>query len=304
MPIGSAQWANLAPETTWGTYDSAAAVDWLNLMEGNSLHIEPDPKVITLRTAGSGNLRNQDFFARTGYPGRLSIAVQPDQAIRLIPWAFSPSGTAPNLTLPSFTANFFDGVESRRAVGGIVLSGSVSTDNSRDYMRLDYQLLFQKVTVIGGGLAAPAFNLLPIKRPYIHTDSKGLVTIGSLVTIYSGLTVNVRNQWFPDFGEDQYLMAVDYCGRDVDWTISKRVTSNVFRLAVENQTVQTTCNVQWDVTVPTWGAAHSLRFNLRSANYIPRREVNRDFDKAQYETLSFEAFRDPATGDDMLTVVS
>jgi hypothetical protein len=299
MPLGSDQWLRLTPEVTWGTNNASAAANtilWPRLRSGDAFAIEAQPQTTEIRGADGYNLPQQNVSARRQCQGSLKTPCYPSQAAALIAWAI-PSARV----LPSYTADYWDGVEARRWLGVRVRQLEMTSSSQADFAELNLSIEAWKPDPVAPTLPEPAPTVFPAEQPYLHTESKGLVTFdGTAITNFNSLTVTIANRIAAGWDEDMYVAGLDYAGRDVTFQVVRRIPSNAERVRYEAQA--TAAGVfQWS---RGGGTPHGVKFDFQTASFITRRTVSRDFDAAQYQTLPFKAFKDGTTGLDMAATLS
>lgn len=307
---GAHQWLRLTKELTWGTFDGTGITPtpgtsvsiWIRLME-DAYMMDGTPSRWTIRSADGGNLRTQRGTQRIAYNGRLRTPLYPAQAQHLIPWFFSPTGT-PLRTLPSWTADHFNGVETLRTVGVRPSAATLSCEDSDQGViaMLDLTLV-GKDQVTGLTLAEPAASVFPsaTQRPYTHTDIAGEFSLGGSVrSAIDRFSLSVRNFLFVKFHESTRIDRANYCGRDVDVSIRLADPTATDRTRFEAQTALALV-FGFDIASP----ASSVTFDAQSQNYYGQRTVDRRFNEDQYLNLTLEAFKDASTGvDASVTIVS
>jgi hypothetical protein len=293
---GAQQWVRLTPETVFGTYNSSNTPIWIRLVEGASFALDAAPNPFVIKSADGGNLRQQRGNRRIRLAGSMRTPVYPSQAVVLLGSIFTPAIVGGRKQVPSWTADWFDSVETRRAVGMRFLGQSELTfDNTRDYGMLNAAIRAQQPGVAPSPFIEPASTVFPTEIPYCFQDSSGLVALGGTLVGYKSLSIRVNNMFKENFNESQYVQNLDYVGREADATVVLEHTSSTMRTNFENQ-VALAGSLGFNVATP----AHSMTFNLQGNVYIGNRTVDRSFDDNVYQTLTLEAFKDPVTGLDLV----
>jgi hypothetical protein len=293
---GATQWVKFTQElsASWGVYNAAGTVLWLRLIEGASFSPDGEPIPQLIRSADGGNLPQQYFSRKIRYMGSLRTPVYPSQSIALLSSMFTPVVVNGRKQLPSWTADYFDGIEVRRYVGLRFLGRcELSFDNGRDYGLLNAAWRAQQPGT-APALPEPASTVFPTEIPYCFQDSSGLVSLGGTLAGYKSLTVFAENLFKENFNESQYVQNLDYTGRNVGWDIVLENNNSTMRTNYENQ-VALAGSVGFNVASP----AHAMTFNTQGACFINSRRVDRSFDDNQYQSLGIRPVKDPVTGLDL-----
>lgn len=296
---GANQWALLTKEATWGVFDAEATDTlWLELPDDGQNLMEHAPVVQTTRAA-TRNLRRRKVSRKYNDTGRIRTMLFSDQAALLIPWFATPVVDADDrLNLPSYTLDWFDGVEARRFTGLRVEQGQITSNNQNDFVNLDLTVRAKGVEALAS-FDEPTIGDYPDGPIYCHQDSAGQIKIGSVVTKYRSLTITYRNMLDPQFDEFDHLSSCDYCGRDVNWEIVLQNLDTTLKAAFEAQTAMLG-QVKWSIASP----AHSVTFNLQNANYIAGRDIDRAFNRTQYQTIRLESHQDMTSGEDAIATAA
>jgi hypothetical protein len=296
---GATQWTRHTYEVTYGVYDTLAGnFTWQQLINGASFKPKGSPNPYIIRSADGGNLRTKTNSRRTSYGFNISTPLYPTQAAFFINAACTLITVSGRKQVQSFTADYFDGVEVQRCLGCRIRNATLTADNTRDYWMFEADGDFQKYDT-PPTLTEPAASVFPAETPYEFQDSAGLVTLSSVVVGYKSLSIMIKNMLKPNFNESPTIQALDYTGRDVDWRIVKENTLAIGRTRFENRTA-----VAGSVGFAQASPAHSVTLNTQGKVYYNGRDVTRDFEDNQYETLDLIALKDPATGTDLVATIT
>jgi hypothetical protein len=303
MPaVGSDVWArltleNFATAADWGVYPTSppgSSIWWLDINDENGFSVTREP-IRQTRRAATKNYRRRRIYKRTQLRGTVNGILFPEQAANWITLACNPALLSGQLQLPSFTADWHDGVADRRFLGGRVSRFSLTSDNQNDWLTLSADIIFKSETT-PGTFAQPAVTVYPTSGGYTHQDSSGIVQLGTsagtVITGYRRLMISYENLLDPQFDELPWLNICDYCGRNVDWEIVLQNTDASFRQHFEAQD-QLTAQVSWSQASPP----HNVTFTMTS-DRIEGNTIDRRFGSSQYQTLRLWAFQDMTTGAD------
>lgn len=300
--LGASQWMRMTKEAAWGTFDTTATsgnIMWIRLTDGGSFVAEPDPQTWDVRGADGFNLRQQRGAPVTMFPFSLKTVLYPAQAPNLVNWGLTPVSNV----LPSYTIDYWDGIEVRRLLGCRVATGKLGTDSSSFVMNFEVSGYGQTASTTT--LAQPASTVFVSERPYVHQDSAaaclyGATTSTPTLALYDSIEVSWKNVLDARAFESTYIQICDYNGRDVDFALKRLLTANAERIAFQNQALRA-ATIAWAVTTTGgYSGNHSLSLALQSNSYVGGRTVTRSFDRDQDEQLSMMSYKDGTTGTDLV----
>jgi hypothetical protein len=286
MGWGSLQWLRLTKETTYGSYDSAGAIEWVRLVGNNPFTVRAVPQRQIIRTADGGNRRVNVCANRKVVSGNLNTAFYPTQASFFLNAAL---GLTAN-DLPSYTLDYWDTVQVHRMLGSKVGTMTIAGTATGDYLPLTMSWECQsKSTVV---LAQPASTVFPSENPYQHVESKGHISIGTAMTKYSAFSISIKNTLDGTWDEDQWITALYYCGRDIDLSIRLQYLTTTMRDELMAQTPL--------AVTAAWSRASGVTasFDMKTANYVADVADEIPINAATYETVGIQAFMDIAAGTD------
>ncbi len=281
MGWGAMQWLRATKEAAYGQYnDEAAAGDvcWFRLFGANAFAMRATPQRKTIRSADGGNRRRQQVASRKVVTGRLNTLFYPTQAKFVLDAALGLSSN----DLPSYTLDYYDSVQVHRftgcKVGALTLEGSAEADHLT--AGLDWVAQKRAATT----LAKPADSVFPEEVPYVHVESKGLLSIGGVVTKYSSLTVAVANTLAPTWDEDEWISNLYYAGRDVNLTTRLQYVAATMRAAFESQSAL--------AVTAAWARVSGLTttLDLKGLCYVAGVDDDLPLDGAAYQTINLESY--------------
>lgn len=296
MGWGAQQWVRATKESTYGTYDAAAApgdIHWFRLIGGNAFTPREVPQRVVIRSADGGNRRRQVVAARKVIAGNLSTAWYPSQSQFFLDAAM----TLTSNDLASYTLDFFDSVRGHRFAGGKCSTLSITSNAQQDYCATSIGWICQSRADVT--LAQPADSIFPTEVPYEHIESKGHLSVGGITTTkYSSLSINLRNVLGPTWDEDQYITNLYYCGRDFDLSFRTQYVSPAMRDAFKAQTPLT--------ILASWSRAAGLTsaFNLHTNTYVADLSDELPLDNAAYQAMTLQCFFDGGASSDVSFTVS
>lgn len=296
---GAQQWSRFTKESVWGAFDAAATIKPFVDIEPGGLNLERTPITVTGRVATT-NIPGRRASGKYTVTGTYKTKMFPRLMHDFIPWACSPSVVAGKLTLPSFTIDWYDGQRPRRFRGVRVPKVTLEFTNDAQWGMATFDLQGMDEDSTPPTFPEPVTaGTYPVVEPYIHQNTATFCLLnGAAITGYRALKITYTNILDPQFDEFRTLNSLDYCGRDIDWSIVRKVQDTVGYTVFENQT-PVTGFLKWTVTsTETTPVIYTNIFDLKAANYIDPRTVERDFGKVEYETLNFKTFRDPTTMSD------
>lgn len=289
MGWGALQWLRATKESVYGTFDGDAVagdVCWFRLVGANAFNMRSVPQRRTIRSADGGNRRRQQVSARKVVAGRLNTLFYPSQAKFVLDAALALTAH----DLPSYTLDYFDSVQVHRftgcKVGSLALAGSADADHLT--AGIDWTGQKRDATT----LAQPLDSAFPSEVPYVHVESKGLLSIGGVSTKYSQINVTVSNTLAPTWDEDEWITALYYAGRNVDLTTRLQYVAATMRTAFEAQT---------SLAVSTaWQRAGGLKttLDLKGLNFAAGLDDDLPLDGATYQTLRLESYYDQSAATD------
>lgn len=258
--------------------------------------MRPAPLRQVIRSADGGNRRRQVVSARTAYAGQLTTLMYPTQAAALL-------GAALTLTsndLGSYTLDFFDSVRVQGYLGAKVASLKIVSQADQDYTVVQIGWVAQRLDPALTVLAQPLDTVFPSEVPYEHVETDGLISVGgSAISLYRGVTVDVKNVLSGTWDEKPYITRCYYSGRDVDVSLDVQYVSTAFRAALEAQTALTV-SLGWARTSPT----KSVTLDLKTKDYVASVADRIPLSGPAYQTIGVESFYDQGAGTDCaLTVV-
>lgn len=281
MGWGAMQWLRATKEAVYGEYNASAVagdVCWFRLVGPNAFAMRAVPQRRVIRSADGGNRRRQQVAARKVVGGRLNTLFYPSQAQYLLDAALKLTAN----DLPSYTLDYFDSVQVHRflgsKVGALALDGSAEADHLT--AGVDWVGRERSTTT----LAQPADAVFPVEVPYEHVESKGLLSIGGVVTKYSQLNVAIANTLAPTWDEDQWISNLYYAGRDVNLATRIQYVAATMRAAFESQSAL--------AVSAAWARASGLTttIDLKGLNYVAGVDDDLPLDGATYQTLNLESF--------------
>jgi hypothetical protein len=296
MAWGAQQWVRITKEATYGTFDASALtadINWYRLTGNNPFTMRVTPQRQTIRSADGGNRRRQVVATRKVVAGNLSTQFYPSQAAKLL----AAGMTLTSNDLSSYTIDYWDTVQEQRFLGCKVQSLAATGTATGDHIPMTIGWLGQsKGTPVT--LTQPADTVFPTDLPYLHFESKGLLSIGGTITKYSSLGFDLKNHLDGTWDEDQYITSCLYCGRDLDLTVKLQYISSTLRAALEAQTALTITSA-W---ARSGGVTSTL--DLKTKSYVATVSDDLALDKAGYQTIKIEAFYDAAAGTDFAFTVA
>lgn len=304
MGWGAQQWLRATKEATYGAFDGSALpanVHWIRLPTNNPFTMRPDKSKArkVIRSADGGNRRRQVVSARTILGGKLSTLFYPSQADYFLSWASTLASNA----LTSYTLDYFDTVRARRYLGVMVEQLKVASTAEQDYVTLECDLIGQKQDEADPTLAQPADSVFPTDLPYEHFETKGQVTVGAspvAIVKYKSFNLTIKNVLQGTWDEDNYITALYYCGRDVDYDLDLQYTANTWRPDFEAQTPLTIA-----AGFARAGTGNTLAMALQAQNYVadlPPEDL--PLDNAAYQHVGLQAFYDPTNSTDFSYAMS
>jgi hypothetical protein len=307
---GAQQWARFTKEQTWGTFhgtastpDAGATVLWPRLLEGGIEMMAAPPRWV-LRSADGGNLKNQVGSQRLAITGRFRTPVYPAQAVQLIPWFATPTGSGSARALDSWTIDWQDGLEVRRFLGVRPGRGVLSCEESDQGVILMLEMEFVAKDQVADGtitLAEPSVSDFPTTRPYTLTDMSGQLSVaGGARTGIRSARIEYTNFLYTRFHEGTRIDRANYRGRDVSVALSLADPTTTERTRFENVT-GVALSLGWDIAA---SPNATLTFDMQGNTYATGRTVSRAFSEDEYTDLTFEAFKDQSTGTDAAATVS
>lgn len=268
----------LRKETTYGTYDSGGTTLYIELSSPNAFTVRRTPVLGTIRTAASGNVPAKRHTSRHLIQGQLRTLLYHAQASSLLAWAFTPSAGV----LPSWTADYYDGVYYRRYTGlrvaSCTITGDAQAEESRVVMTLS--LLGQTDAAITiTDFAAPAYTDYPSGPPYVFQEAgaSGL-KIGTTQARYDMFSINVENKLLPATNVLAYPDDLYYRGRDVKLSFRPEYLATTLRTAFRDQTTL-------DSELTLTQGANSVKWDIHDTVYIETLE----------DALGWEVDRQPIT---------
>jgi hypothetical protein len=296
MGWGASQWVRFTKEQTFGVYDSGASsgdIWWARLHGNSAFTMRPDVSKTRkiIRSADGGNRRRQVVNARTVYGGKLVTPFYPSQANWLLSWA----STLTNNNLSSYTADFYDGVRTRRYLGNKVDQLALAGDDSSDYYTATLDLTGQTTADSDPTLAQPDDSVFPTENPWKFTETRGLITLGGTpITLYKAFSLTIKNMLRGKFNEYPYISSLYYTGRDIDYRINPEYLVPDWRSYFEAQTALT-IQAGFNRVSPS----HALTLDFKTNSYLadlPPEDL--PLDDASYTELGFESFYDQGVGSD------
>jgi len=296
MAWGAQQWVRLTKEATFGTFDASATapnINWLRLPGNNACTIRATPQRQIIRSADGGNRKRQVVANRKVVAGNISTLFYPTQAAKM----FEAAMTLTSNALPSYTVDYWDTVSEHRFLGCTVQSLAATGTATQDYLPMTIGFMGQKqdtpVT-----LTEPATTVFPAETPYQHYESKGLLSIGGVITKYSSLGFSLKNVLDGTWDEDQWVTAIVYCGRDMELDVKLQYISSTLRAALEAQTALTITSA-WART-----AGLTTTIDLKTKSYVASVADDLPLNNAGYQTVKIEAFYDQAATTDFAFTVA
>lgn len=281
MGWGAMQWLRATKEATYGTYNGSADggdVAWFRLVGGNAFTMRAVPQRKVIRSADGGNRRRQQVAARKVVSGRQSTVFYPSQAKYLLDAALKLTAN----DLPSYTLDYFDSVQVHRFTGCKVGALAIDGSAEADHLTAGIDWVGQKRDT--ATLVQPLDTVFPTEVPYEHVESKGLLSIGGVVSKYSQLKVNVANTLAPTWDEDQWITDLYYGGRDVNLSTRIQYSAATTRTAFESQSAL--------AVSAAWARASGLTttIDLKGLVYVGGVDDDLPLDGATYQTVNLESF--------------
>lgn len=289
MAWGAQSWLRITKESTYGTFDSGALtsnIAWVRLHSSNAFTMRAVPQVQVIRSADGGNRRRQLVASRKVVQGNLSTLFYPTQASFFLNAAL----TLTSNDLASYTIDFWDSIQVHRFLGCKVSQLHLAGTAQADAVPLSLSWVGQSKTT--ATLADPGVTVFPTEVPYVHFESKGLLSIGGTVTKYSALGITVKNMLDGTFDEDQWITSCPYVGRDIDLNVKLQYVSSTLRTAFEAQSALT--------VTAAWARSGGLTstIDLKTKDYVSSVQDDLPLDKASYQNVDVHCFYDSAATTD------
>jgi hypothetical protein len=294
MGWGAQQWLRITKEATYGTFDAAATVIWwVRIPDDDAFTMRAVPQRQTIRSADSGNRRVQQVSPRKAVAGNLTTIAYPTQMGKWLDMALTLTAN----DLFSYSIDYWDGVQEHRFLGVKCASLGYTSGADHDYVDLSLSLIGQSKGTTT--LTQPAFTVFPSEVPYVHFESKGLISIAAAaVTKYKTASFTINNTLDGTWDEDQWITSLIYGGRDVNTSITPQYATSTLRTAFETQSALA-LSMGW--TRPS-GLATTI--DLKATNYMANCLDNLKLGGANYQAIDLEAYFDAtALTDCSFTVV-
>lgn len=311
---GSVQWLQLINESAYGVTEVTTPTStYVRLDHDNAFTMRPKPLTFDIRSADARNER----IIRVGGNSTAASPGREELKGTLTTYAYSNFGTgagadtipfmervlgwATTLTsndLPSFTIRHWDGIRAREYLGAKVesLELSAAPTSEEGVWKLVLGLVAQKYNATDPATFAEPAGTVFASAPFTYFESKGglvIATSGTTArTIYNSLSLSIKNQLHPSWDEDRFITDCTYNGRTVELKTSMRFVSKADRDAYEGQTPHTTVKL----TLTKASPARTLVLDLQGKGYLNSVDQALNLAAPTYESLTVDAFRDPATG--------
>ena len=296
MPWAGTTWLQLYQESSYGVYNAAGAMCAPRLYQGNSFTPRLVPQRQVIRTADAGNRPIQVVANRKVIQGTLNTLLYPTQAAY---WATAL--TMVSNDLPSYSADYWDGIQAWRFVGGKIQSWAITANAMQDYMSMAINFIFQQRDPTFTTYPQPAESIYPPENPYQYVETASNCTLGGTAfTKYKNLDITVSNVLAGTWDEQPFISACYYCGRDMTFSFGPQYLATTYRGDFEAQTPL----VFQLAMIRGPAAAHSLTFNLESSSYISNIADDLPLDGPGYQTIDIQAFFDKTAGTDFTMVAT
>ena len=284
--MGCNQRLRITLENTYGTFDSGGTGIWIRLKQDEAFSMEVSPDFGVIRSADTYNRRVQSWVGGSSVAGGLQCSLYHAQAAALLAWAttltVSGDGTP---TLPSYTCDFFDGIEYHRYLGVQVQSLTVAAapGNNAGEVTCAFSLIGQREgsAIDVDDLPVPAFTSFPSANPYTFFEST--FKVGSTITHYNTLALTISNMLAPIRNATTYIDGLYWGGRDVNLATNLQHISSAQRDA---WLARTAADVEWTLTK----GGNSVKFDVHTTNYRDTCRTAKPLASVNRQDLSFSAF--------------
>lgn len=300
---GANQYAMITKEATYGTFDNTATVKtWLEIQDDNGVTRDREPQR-QIKRAATGNLRRRLLSRRSKISGSFKTILFSDQAAVILPLALTPTTIAGRINLPSFTLDYFDGVQFNRTLGCRFDKASLTSGNQSDWVEASLSWIGGKEDTTPPTMTEPAITAYPVGAPYAFQDSAGLCKLYSgtsaVVVGYKSLSLTITNMLDPQYDEFAFYNSCDYCGRDVDAEIVIAKVNATLKGYFEAQT-NVNAYFKFAQTLP----AASMILDMGGSCSISDLKTDHSLNKSQYQTVKLQSFQDMTTGVDLVATVA
>lgn len=215
------QWLRLTKEATLGTFDASAAAEnivWPRLTADNAFSMIPQIEAYTINSFDARAEPVQFDSGRKMLSGQLTTPFYGSQAAFFLSAATTLVGTGSPATysLSSFTADFYDGVRTRRYLGCQIANATLNCPTSGP-ATWQFQIVGQKVDGSNPTLAEPAGTVWPTQVPYKIQDTSTKLKLGTADVArakYTNLTCVFANTLVGELTEESFPTYV-YGGRKI-----------------------------------------------------------------------------------------
>ena len=287
----------LRKETTYGTYDAGGTTLYIELSAPNSFSVRRTPVLGTIRTPAAGNRPAKRHTSRHLIQGSLRTLLYHTQAADLLAWAFTPTANV----LPSWTADYYDGVYYRRYTGLRVASCTITGEAEAEESRVvcTFNLMGQTdATITIADFAAPAYTDYPSGIPYVFQEAgaSGL-KVGTTQARYNMFSINVENKLLPATNVLAYPDDLYYRGRDVKLSFRPEYSATTLRTAFRDQTT-----LDSELTLTQGG--NSVKFDIHDTVYIDTLEDALGWDEVDRQPITLAAMYSSSNTTDLtITIV-
>lgn len=292
---GPYQWLHFSSETAWGTPDETPAEEfWVPLRTGDAFRPTRNPNPVTIEVASQYiDKRWQRFSVRHSFAASLRVPLWPSLATYLIPMACTPVTVSSRQQMSSWTIRHFDGISTREFIGCRCSQMDLESSDDGDTVTSGtWNFVIKDETASPTALTAPTIaSDFPTTRPYVHSDSASLITLGGVTMVgYRNAYITVKNTLDARFYEGTRILAANLIRRDVDWRITRLKEAETIRTAYEGQSALADGQMKWAL------GGLSVTLDLKDANYVDSYDVNRDFTTDQTETFMLAGILDGVAG--------
>lgn len=299
MSWGARQWLRLTKESTYGTFNGSPGTGeqiWMRLTGDNPFTVMPKPQpyeIMSCDALGEPIQEdNQIFFT----DGNLTCPAYPSQMAFLLNQltGIAGSGTPAVYSLPSFTADYFDGARTRRYLGCHMQAGTLAVPATGGPATWNLAIIAWKPDTTNPTLAEPATSVFPTDLPLRLQDSAGafkLAPADSVRTKYNSFTATWTNTIAREQDETAYPTLLYAGRRNTFQGVFHYLSGETDRAIFEGRTTTTYNQVTF-----TRAGHHTILLDWKGKGKMKNFQPNFRMQGRSYVTLDMAAFFDPSSG--------
>lgn len=291
------EFLRLTSETTPGTYNSAGTVYFLDIDGSNGYTVQPQPIIVTQRTAASANRRAAQIAKKISLAGNIAWTVRGSHAPLLADWFVGTSGgTVQKTYTVDHGVVLEDGATTyrTRGLGMFVQQGSINASEQDQWLKASASLvgLGWDDTIDDTAFPEPATTDYPTDAFLTFEDATaGLSIHGETRLDIEQFNLTIKNMLDVRYFLGKYPLVIRPCGRDVDAAIRLSYKSVIPRQHLTAQTPGV-CSITFD------NGTHSLVVNLQGQTYFANVNDQLDNSKIYLQELTLESHLDYTAGTD------